>query len=148
MPQAQSDIPDALFTGTTTHHRMASGNFALASVAQEVPGVPQLMTALRSNGPVNVPKPDATTAPTASNAPTKLEARGLDFFYGANQALYDVSLDVPAKSVTALIGPSGCGKSTLFELLTGVKPDLSKVQHGKIGVAVVPDERFDGLVAL
>ena len=37
-----------------------------------------------------------------------------DFFYGQKQALFDVSLDIPARLVTAFIGPSGCGKSTLL----------------------------------
>ncbi len=38
----------------------------------------------------------------------------LNFFYGASQALFDVSLDFPREKVTALIGPSGCGKSTML----------------------------------
>jgi phosphate transport system ATP-binding protein len=41
----------------------------------------------------------------------------LNFYYGAFQALYDVSLDVPANRITALIGPSGCGKSTFLRTL-------------------------------
>ena len=47
-----------------------------------------------------------------------------------------------------LVGYQGSGKSTLFELLTGVKPDASKAHTGQLGVATVPDPRFDGLVAL
>ena len=43
-----------------------------------------------------------------------LEARDLSVFYGAKQAVKDVSLVVPAHKVVALIGPSGCGKSTLL----------------------------------
>ncbi len=43
---------------------------------------------------------------------TKISARGLNFFYGDHQALFDNSLDIPAGSITAIIGPSGCGKST------------------------------------
>ena len=46
-----------------------------------------------------------------------IRARNVDFFYGENQALYDVSLDFPARNVTALIGPSGCGKSTFLRCL-------------------------------
>jgi phosphate transport system ATP-binding protein len=38
--------------------------------------------------------------------------RGLNFFYGDQQALYDNDLDIPEGRVTAIIGPSGCGKST------------------------------------
>ncbi|MEY4214775.1 MAG: Phosphate import ATP-binding protein PstB 3 [Pseudomonadota bacterium] len=43
-----------------------------------------------------------------------IEARSLDFFYGPKQALFEVSLAIPARKVTALIGPSGCGKSTFL----------------------------------
>lgn len=39
---------------------------------------------------------------------------GVNFFYGSNQAIFDVSMDIPEKQVTAFIGPSGCGKSTLL----------------------------------
>jgi len=47
-----------------------------------------------------------------------------------------------------LVGYQGSGKSTLFELLTGVKPDAAKAHLGQLGTAVVPDPRFDRLVAL
>lgn len=47
----------------------------------------------------------------------KMEVRGLNFFYGSNQALRDVSIDVEEKKVTAFIGPSGCGKSTFLRTL-------------------------------
>ncbi|RZJ17141.1 MAG: phosphate ABC transporter ATP-binding protein [Brevundimonas sp.] len=50
----------------------------------------------------------------ATALPIKVQARDVSVFYGDKQALYDVSLDVPDKSVTALIGPSGCGKSTFL----------------------------------
>jgi len=44
----------------------------------------------------------------------KAEAIGLDFSYGAFQALHGIDLAVPEHAVTALIGPSGCGKSTFL----------------------------------
>jgi hypothetical protein len=47
-----------------------------------------------------------------------------------------------------LVGYQGSGKSTLFELLTAVKPDPAKAHLGQLGTAVVPDLRFDRLVAL
>ena len=47
-----------------------------------------------------------------------------------------------------LVGYQGGGKTTVFELLTGVKPDLSKAHTGQLGVATLPDARFDGLVKL
>jgi phosphate transport system ATP-binding protein len=50
-------------------------------------------------------------------ASEKLHAQGLSFFYGPKQALWDVSLRIPDRGVTALIGPSGCGKSTFLRAL-------------------------------
>ncbi|MFL5338527.1 MAG: phosphate ABC transporter ATP-binding protein PstB [Gemmataceae bacterium] len=47
----------------------------------------------------------------------KYEANQVSFWYGKKQALFDISLKVPERSVTALIGPSGCGKSTFLRTL-------------------------------
>lgn len=47
----------------------------------------------------------------------KMTVRNLDFYYGRNQALYDISLDIIKRRVFALIGPSGCGKSTFLRTL-------------------------------
>ena len=47
----------------------------------------------------------------------KVQARDVNAFYGEKQALKDVSIDVPARAVTALIGPSGCGKSTFLRCI-------------------------------
>ncbi len=58
--------------------------------------------------------------PTAKLVEPKLSARGLDFFYGADQALRGVDLDVPERKITALIGPSGCGKSTLLRVFNRI----------------------------
>jgi phosphate transport system ATP-binding protein len=41
----------------------------------------------------------------------------MSFFYGPNQALFDISVKLPAKLVTAFIGPSGCGKSTFLRTM-------------------------------
>ncbi len=49
--------------------------------------------------------------------PVKLETRGLNFFYGTRQVLFDVSVPIRERSVTAIIGPSGCGKSTLLRTM-------------------------------
>jgi phosphate transport system ATP-binding protein len=54
---------------------------------------------------------------SSSESPTKIEARNLSFFYGHSQALFDVSVKIPQRRVTALIGPSGCGKSTFLRTL-------------------------------
>src|SRR2546427_6227492 len=54
-----------------------------------------------------------TVAPTR----TKLEARRLDAWFGATQALHGVELAIAEHAATAIIGPSGCGKSTLIRCL-------------------------------
>ena len=55
---------------------------------------------------------------TLRNIPaTKMEARGVDVYYGEKQALMGVDLDIRERQVTALIGPSGCGKSTFIRCL-------------------------------
>ena len=46
-------------------------------------------------------------------ATSKLVARDVSFWYGPKQALFDINLAIPERSVMALIGPSGCGKSTV-----------------------------------
>ena len=52
-----------------------------------------------------------------SSTTSKISVRDLDFYYNVTQALFSISMDIPAKQVTALIGPSGCGKSTLLRTL-------------------------------
>jgi phosphate transport system ATP-binding protein len=47
----------------------------------------------------------------------KITVRDLNFFYGKNQALHDISLEIPENIVMAFIGPSGCGKSTFLRTL-------------------------------
>jgi phosphate transport system ATP-binding protein len=44
----------------------------------------------------------------------KIKSRHFNFYYGENQALHSINLDIHAKKVTAFIGPSGCGKSTFL----------------------------------
>jgi phosphate transport system ATP-binding protein len=48
---------------------------------------------------------------------TKIAARDVSVSYSGKQALFDVTLDIPDKTVTALIGPSGCGKSTFLRTM-------------------------------
>ena len=52
-----------------------------------------------------------------ANASTKISVRHLNFYYGNHQALFDISLDIQERVVTAFIGPSGCGKSTFLRTL-------------------------------
>jgi phosphate transport system ATP-binding protein len=76
------------------------------------------------------PQVPATPAP-----PIRMETRKLDFFYGPKQALYEISLKIPEKSVTAFIGPSGCGKSTFIRCLNRMND-------------IIPDTRVEGEVLL
>src|SRR5690606_9141011 len=48
---------------------------------------------------------------------SKISIKNLDFFYGKDQALYNISLEIPERQVIAFIGPSGCGKSTFLRTL-------------------------------
>ena len=59
----------------------------------------------------------------------KIETRKLDFFYGKSQALFDISMQIPEKSVTALIGPSGCGKSTFLRTLNRMNDIVEGAHH-------------------
>ncbi|HEY7646421.1 MAG TPA: phosphate ABC transporter ATP-binding protein PstB [Hyphomicrobiales bacterium] len=61
---------------------------------------------------------------------TKVEFRGLNFYYGDTKALYDINLPLYEKKVTAFIGPSGCGKSTLLRVLNRMY-DLYPRQHAE-----------------
>ena len=62
----------------------------------------------------------------------------LNLWYGQTQALKNISIDIPEKSITALIGPSGCGKSTFLktlnrmnDLIPGVKITGKVLYHGE-----------------
>ena len=58
-------------------------------------------------------------------APVKIAARDVAVFYGDKQALFDVSMDIADKTVTALIGPSGCGKSTFLRTMNRMNDTIS-----------------------
>lgn len=65
----------------------------------------------------------------------KMTIRNLNFYYGKNQVLFDISLDVKENKVTALIGPSGCGKSTFLRTLNRMND-------------TIPDTRMEGKIKL
>lgn len=58
-------------------------------------------------------EPPILAAPPILPEPV-LSARSLSVWYGASQALKDITIGIPRNRITALIGPSGCGKSTLL----------------------------------
>ena len=65
----------------------------------------------------------------------EVKVENLNFFYGAVQALFDVTVKVQEKGVAALIGPSGCGKSTFLRVLNRMN-DL------------IPGTRVEGRVSI
>lgn len=65
----------------------------------------------------SAPRAVASSQDALVNLTPKISVRHLNFFYGAMQALHDISLNVPARQVMAFIGPSGCGKSTFIRTL-------------------------------
>lgn len=62
-----------------------------------------------------------------------IKVRDLDLWYGEHQALRKISMDIPERSITALIGPSGCGKSTFLQNINRMN-DL------------IPDCRVEGIL--
>src|SRR5437762_9296085 len=67
--------------------------------------------------------------------PLAMEAKDVSMWYGSKRAIDNLSMDMPAKSVTAIIGPSGCGKSTFIRALNRMHE-------------LVPHARIEGSVFL
>ena len=66
-----------------------------------------------------------------------ISVKDMCLWYGDHQALKDVSIEIPEKSITAFIGPSGCGKSTFLKTLNRMN-DLIP------GVKITGDIRYEG----
>ena len=69
-----------------------------------------------------------------------MTVKDLCLWYGQTQALKNINIDIPQKSITALIGPSGCGKSTFLKTLNRMN-DL--VEGCKIDGKVLLDGKND-----
>jgi len=79
---------------------------------------------------------DVPDAETESQENVSLRVENLDLYYGEQQALNGINMEIPEKKVTAFIGPSGCGKSTLLrcfnrmnDLIEGVRINGSILLH-------------------
>ena len=64
----------------------------------------------------------------ASSQP-KFGLDGVNFWYPGKQALFDISLVIPQRSVVSFIGPSGCGKSTLLRMLNRMNDLIDGTKH-------------------
>jgi phosphate transport system ATP-binding protein len=75
--------------------------------------------------------------PDDPGAPLKIDVQGLNFYYGAKQALADITIGMRANLVTAFIGPSGCGKSTFLRTLNRMNDII-------VGTRVEGSVKIDG----
>jgi phosphate transport system ATP-binding protein len=91
----------------------------------------QIPTDTKAGAP---PPPPPGPQPTAGRT-LRMESKKLNFHYGPKQALWEISLQIPEKTVTAFIGPSGCGKSTFLRCLNRMND-------------IIPDTRVEGDVLL
>ena len=73
--------------------------------------------------------------PLTTPGPCKIEARGMNFYYGEKRALEDISVKIRPNVVTAFIGPSGCGKSTFLRTLNRMND-------------IIPGTRVEGTVTI
>jgi phosphate transport system ATP-binding protein len=69
--------------------------------------------------------------------PSKISASGVQVYYGDNQAIKDVNVEIADKTVTAFIGPSGCGKSTFLRCINRMNDTIDVCR-------VEGDIRIDG----
>src|SRR5690606_8499522 len=69
--------------------------------------------------------------------PARLSARNVSVFYGDKLAIDSISIDIPERSVSALIGPSGCGKSTFLRCLNRMNDTIE-------GARVIGEITLDG----
>jgi phosphate transport system ATP-binding protein len=69
----------------------------------------------------------AKAAPKEGQPSVAIEIRDASLFYAEKQALFDISMDIGERMVTAFIGPSGCGKSTLLRCLNRMNDLIDNV---------------------
>jgi phosphate transport system ATP-binding protein len=81
--------------------------------------LPEAPAGHEAKEPVNAPAPVPASIASLPVAMEEIafDIKNFNMWYGQRQALMDVTIQVPAKKVTAIIGPSGCGKSTFLRAL-------------------------------
>ncbi len=90
------------------------------------PGAP---VAPARGAPLAVDAASGGGAPRPAPPVPAVEARDFSFWYGKTQALNGITLQVPARKVTALIGPSGCGKSTFLRSINRMNDLIPEIRH-------------------
>ena len=129
---------------------MSVGNEPIKTALAEVPGAKPL-------NPLGHVAVTAAQKRKDSQTETALKAQDFCCWYSSFQALHDISLEIPARRVTALIGPSGCGKSTFLrwinrmnDLVPGARAEGTLDLHGidllSKGMDVVDLRRRVGMV--
>jgi len=64
---------------------------------------------------------------------TRMRAEALNIFYGGKQAIFDITLDIEERNITAMIGPSGCGKSSFLRALNRMNDTIENcTTKGKV----------------
>src|SRR5215467_5172129 len=97
------------------------------------------MASVRQAVPVNITPTGtqhSTNRESSAPGPMRMNVNKVNFFYGAKQTLFDISLGVAANKVTALIGPSGCGKSTLLRTFNRMH---ETVRHARLEGEILLD---------
>jgi phosphate transport system ATP-binding protein len=84
--------------------------------------------------PQQLPPQTDQPADETETARVMIAVRDLDFAYGSHQVLHKVTLEMPARAVTAFIGPSGCGKTTLLRCINRMNDlvDGARITEGVI----------------
>ena len=72
---------------------------------------------------------------SGNNSEFKIKVKDLNFYYSSVQTLFGITMDIPARQVTALIGPSGCGKSTFLRSLNRMNDIIDGTRaEGKVWI--------------
>jgi len=85
---------------------------------------------IMDNKRTDIPKNEEPTVPIY-----KMTVENLNFWYGDNKVLFDISMNIRENMVSALIGPSGCGKSTFLRTLNRMNE-------------IIPNTRMEGIIKL
>jgi phosphate transport system ATP-binding protein len=90
--------------------------------------MPETTSHLTINQPATAAKPEVERG--------MIEIENVDFAYGTNAVLHEITLSIPPRAVTAFIGPSGCGKTTLLRCLNRMNDliDGARITRGSIQI--------------